>query len=164
MADHQTALYTVIGVAVIILLVITYNNMRAREEREKPKGQEDEDEGSVSPLLSRFVRHDGNVVGETVAVDDGDLILKQAGVFKAVPRSMATLVDDEVVLMGHIDWDQAVARGTAWKEGATKGVDPQVTSDLTKSEDIRKPALEALKEKEAQESGPETEAPRDEEE
>lgn len=160
--EHQLVLYSLLGVALILVAVVVYNNLRARQEAaEGPPalpGPSSEDGASGDALMLKFVRHRGSVVGETVAHDGGTLILKQAGVFKAVPIAQAEVRGDEVVLTGDIDWDEAVAQGTAWQEDKTSGSDPTVSGDLTRSEDVRKPALEALKDKqrEAHDAGEDT--------
>lgn len=152
MPDDRTVLYTLLGVLFILLAVVVYNNQRARQEQEKggrpvPTGS-DEEEGDGDDLLLKFVRHDGGIVGETVATHGDRLILKQAGVFKSVPLALASVEGDEVVLEGDIDWQDAIGKGEAWHAAHTKGHDPLVTEQLTRSQDVRKPALEAMKDRE----------------
>lgn len=149
MAFHGTELFAILGVFVIIVAIILYNNAMARR-RTAAKSEEDE-ERPAGHLLSRFAHHEGSVVGETVAVEQDKLILKQEGVFKAVPLDMATLERDEVVLQGFIDWDAAKAEGAQWLERNRKGVDDEVTSDLTRSEDVKAPALAAWRERQGDE-------------
>lgn len=151
MPSDQTVLYTLLGVALILLALIFYNNFRARQEQERggapmPHARSDEEEGDGGEeLLLKFARHEGSVVGETVALDGEHLILKQAGVFKSVLVAQASIDGDEVVIEGPVDWKDAIAKGTAWHHAHTTGHDPLVTERLTTSEDVRKPALEAMK-------------------
>lgn len=143
------------GVFVVILAVFAYNQFRARSTpmQAAAEGEEDGEADSVSPMLSRFAVHDGDVVGETVAVDGDRLILKQVGVFKAVPVAAASLDGDEVRLDGDIDWAAAEAAGTAWLEANRKGTDDAVSGDLTRSEDVKSPAREAFEKRQAELAG-----------
>lgn len=148
MAFSQTQLLTVLGVLVVLFAVIVYNNvaaMRARiQAREATKAAGSSHEGPVHPLLVKFVRHDGSIVGETVAMDGDRLILKQAGRFKAVPVSQAKVEGDDVLLSGPIDWVAAEQAGSAWHESTRKS-DAGVSGELTKSSDVKSPALDAVR-------------------
>ncbi|MFA5943006.1 MAG: DUF5749 family beta-barrel protein [Candidatus Thermoplasmatota archaeon] len=148
MALGQTQLLTVAGVLAILFAVIVYNNvaaMRSRiKARQATKGSASSHEGPVHPLLVKFARHEGSVVGETVAIDGERLILKQAGSFKAVPISQAEVKGDDVVLTGLIDWAIAAQAGTAWHE-STRKADAGVSGELTKSSDVKSPAMDAVR-------------------
>ncbi len=149
MPEQTTILYSLAGVALILLALIWFNNQQMKLEKERgttqPAGS-DEEEGDIEDAwLLKFVQHDGDIVGETVARDGDQLILKQAGVFKAVPVAQASVHGDEVVLKGDIDWDAAIEAGTAWHAANTKGHDPLVSEHLTRSEDVKNPALAAMK-------------------
>ncbi len=150
MLDDRTILYSLAGVTLILLAIVYFNNQQAKLVRERGASPDapgsDEEEGDIEDAwLLKFVQHEGGVVGETVARDGDQLILKQAGVFKAVPIAQATVHGDEVVLKGDIDWDAAIAAGSAWHASNTKGIDPLVSEHLTKSEDVKNPALDAMK-------------------
>ena len=129
--------------AVLILLYIFFKRAAANM-------QPVEEEESVSPMLCKFVSHEGSIVGEVVAVEEDQLVLKQSGQFKAVPAALAELHGDDVVLTGEVDWDAAHAAGAEWKDAVTKGVDAEVTEHLTKSEDVKSPALEAFNKRQAE--------------
>ncbi len=146
MALTQTQLYTVVAVLAVLLGIILYNNVMASRARRK-KGA-NEPEPSVSPFLAKFVQHEGSVVGEVVALDGERLIVKQAGVFKAVPKAQAKAEGDEVVLTGAIDWNEAVQQGTAWYAKNRAAPAEDISGPLTTSADVKNPALEALKERE----------------
>ena len=146
MAYDQTQLYTVAGVLAILFAVILYNNiaaMRARVQAKQAKASGGH-EGPVHPLLVKFARHDGSIVGETVAIDGDRLILKQAGSFKAVPISQAEVQGDDVVITGVVDWGTAAQQGTAWHE-STRKADAGVSGELTKSSDVKSPAMDAVR-------------------
>jgi hypothetical protein len=146
MASGDTQLYTVAGVLAILFAVIVFNNVAAMRARAKAKQAKASGghEGPVHPLLVKFARHDGSIVGETVAIDGERLILKQAGSFKAVPVAQAAVVGDDVVLTGTIDWVAAEAAGSAWHQ-ATRKADVGVSGELTKSSDVKSPALESTR-------------------
>lgn len=146
------------GVLIILLAVMVYNQLKARgeggaDDPRPPSNGGDDDEHTVHPYLSRFVTHEGDVVGETVSVEADTLILKQAGVFKAVAMAQAELHGDEVRLTGHIDWDHAKRDGAAWLEANRAGSDESVAGELTRSEDVQSPALEAFKRREEERAG-----------
>lgn len=132
--------------AVLAVLIVVYVVFKRAAANASPA----KDEESVSPLLCKFVSHEGSIVGEVVAIEDETLILKQSGTFKSVPASSAHLHGDEVHLTGEIDWESALAAGAIWKENVTKGVDEQVTAHLTTSDDVRSPALEAFNKRQAE--------------
>jgi hypothetical protein len=141
----------VAGVFVVILAVFAYNQVKARTRPIRAASEADGNEDhSVSPLLSRFAVHHGDVVGETVAVHKDRLILKQAGVFKAVPLAAATLDGEEVRIGGDVDWKAAEKEGAAWLEQSRTGVDESVSGDLTRSQDVRNPAREAFEKRQAE--------------
>jgi hypothetical protein len=154
------------GVLVVLLAVMVYNQLQARRAADaggarSPRRGEDDEEHAVHPFLSRFAVHDGDVVGETVSVDGDRLVMKQAGVFKVVPLAQAELQGDEVHLSGFIDWDHAVEEGRSWLEGSRKGADEDVAGQLTRSEDVKSPALEAFRKREARLAGEDPDATED---
>jgi hypothetical protein len=145
-------LATVAGVLAVLFVVIVLNNVAAMRARSKARsaaaaGPGGEGAGAVHPLLVKFARHEGSVVGETVAIDGDRLVLKQAGVFKAVPMRQAEVKGDDVVLTGAIDWPAAEAAGREWHEARRKA-DAGVSGELTKSADVKSPALEAVRTRE----------------
>src|SRR5688500_12396608 len=113
MATTDTQLYTVAGVLVVLFAVILYNNVMALRARSKARqaSKAAGHEGPVHPLLVKFARHEGSVVGETVAIDGDRLIVKQAGSFKAVPVAQAAVQGDDVVITGPVDWAAAEKAG-----------------------------------------------------
>ncbi len=131
------------GVLIIILSMVGYNHFAGV----RAAGPKKDDGPSVDPMLSRFVVHDGDVVGEVMAIDEGHLIIKHKGAFRSVPVESAVLKEDEVHIVGDVDWDLAATAGQAWFDGNTKGVDEAVTAQLTTSKDVKKPAREAFAER-----------------
>lgn len=146
MAIADTQLYTIAGVLAILFAVILYNNVAAMRARSKARqaSKAPGHDGPVHPLLVKFARHEGSIVGETVAIDGDRLIVKQAGSFKAVPIAQATVEGDDVVLAGPIDWAAAEQAGAAWHQ-STRKADAGVSGELTKSADVKSPALESMR-------------------
>ena len=146
MAFDNQQLLTLVGVLVILFAVIVFNNVMAARSRGKARAAvAGSGEGDVvHPLLVKFARHEGSVVGETVALDGDRLVLKQAGVFKSVPASQAEVRDGEVVLTGAIDWPAAEQAGMAWHEARRKA-DAGVSGTMTTSADVKSPALESVR-------------------
>ena len=146
MATTDTQLYTVAGVLAILFAVILYNNVAAMRARSKARqaAKAGGHEGPVHPLLVKFARHEGSIVGETVAIDGDRLIVKQAGSFKAVPVAQAAVQGDDVVITGAIDWPAAEKAGAEWHQ-STRKADAGVSGELTKSSDVKSPALESMR-------------------
>ena len=152
MAFDNQQLLTLGGVLVILFAVIVFNNVMAARSRGRAKAASADGGGDVvHPLLVKFARHEGSVVGETVALDGDRLILKQAGVFKSVPASQAEVRDGEVVLTGAIDWPAAEQAGLAWHEARRKS-DAGVSGTLTTSADVKSPALDAVRARDGEKS------------
>lgn len=151
-ALDQMQLLTLGGVLVILFLVIVFNNVSAAKARSRAQGGASATSSSgapVDPLLVKFARHEGSVVGETVALHGDQLILKQAGMFKAVPKAQAEVRGEEVVLSGHIDWVKAATDGAEWHATHRAAAIPEVSGDLTRSEDVKSPAIESTRERNA---------------
>jgi hypothetical protein len=151
MAFDQTQLLTLAGVLLILFAVIVGNNVSAARSRGRAKAAAGASgtagaggDTVVHPLLVKFARHEGSVVGETVAIDGDRLVLKQAGTFKSVPLAQAQEKDGEVVLSGGIDWAAAEQAGTAWHE-ARRHADAGVSGTMTTSADVKSPAMEAVR-------------------
>lgn len=157
MALTNAQLGTMAAVLVILFAVIVFNNVLAARDRLRARGGAASSGGPsasaggasapVDPLLVKFARHDGSVVGETVAIAGDRLILKQGGTFKSVPKAQAEVRGDEVVLTGPVDWTQAAADGAAWHAGHRAEPIAEVSGQLTRSEDVKAPALESTKDR-----------------
>lgn len=146
MAFDDTQVLTLAAVLAVLFAVIVFNNVAAARARGRDKAATAGAGGGdvVHPLLVKFARHDGSVVGETVAIDGDHLILKQAGVFKAVPVAQAEVRGDDVVIDGPVDWPAAEQAGTAWHEARRKA-DTGVSGTMTTSADVKSPAMDAVR-------------------
>lgn len=144
MAFDQQQILTLAGVLAVLFGVIVFNNVAAARARSKARSDPAASGDVVHPLLVKFARHDGSVVGETVAIDGPNVILKQVGLFKAVPMAQAQVKDGEVVLDGPIDWAAAEQAGMAWHEARRKA-DAGVSGTLTTSADVKAPAMESVR-------------------
>lgn len=157
MALSNGQLQAMVGVLVLLLVAIVVNNVLAARARAKarsggassPASAAASGAAPVDPLLVKFARHEGSVVGEGIAIDGDRLILKQGGVFKAVPRAYAEVRGDEVVITGAVDWEKAAAEGAAWHAGHRAAPIAEVSGALTRSEDVKSPALESTKDRPA---------------
>ncbi len=145
----------VAGVFVIVFAMMVYNQMVAK--RHAGKSGNDSDRPSAAEHLSRFVVHEGDVVGEVVARDGDDLIVKHQGQFRAVPVAATKIANEEVHIHGAMDWDAAATAGQAWLERNRKGQDDEVSPQLTTSGDVKRPAFEAFQKRTAEVRGDEEE-------
>jgi prophage tail gpP-like protein len=144
MAFDQQQILTLAGVLAVLFGVIVFNNVAAARARSANRSKTAGSGDVVHPLLVKFARHDGSVVGETVAIDGPNVILKQAGMFKAVPVAQAQVKEGEVVLEGPIDWAAAEQAGMAWHESRRKA-DAGVSGTMTTSADVKSPAMDAVR-------------------
>jgi hypothetical protein len=148
----------VAGVFVIILAMMLYNQTVAKRNA-TTAGAGPADSGKVSTgadastYLSRFVVHEGDVVGEVVAKDGDQLVLKHLGHFRTVPEAGVKIINGEVHVLGEMDWNSAEHRGQDWLERNRKGRDDEVTSQLTASSDVRRPAFESFQSRKREASG-----------
>ena len=69
-------------------------------------------------LLYKYVLHDGNIIGESVAVVDGNLIIKDKNKMLCVSSEVIERVDDEHVYVEDFNYDEALAAGEVWFEGS----------------------------------------------
>ncbi len=142
----------VAAVFVIILAMMIYNQMVAKRAATSASGasapragkSSKASESDARDYLSRFVVHNGNVVGEVVAMDGEDLILKHSGQYRAVAVADVQTTSDEIHVRGELDWNLAESRGQAWLERNRKGQDDEITAQLTTSADVQRPAFEAF--------------------
>jgi len=100
------------GVLAILLGGIVYNHLAvARAAKPRPKAAARRRPDS---MMGRFVSHRGSVVGEVVGITNDRLVLRQAGMHRAVPLSQVHWRDGEPVLEGDVDWAAADEDGRAW--------------------------------------------------
>jgi len=147
MATAQEQLLAAAAVFGIIVLLMVYNQVRpVRPRAPGADAGTVETRPAVDPRLARFVTHEGQVVGEVVAVDRDRLVLKHAGGFRAVPASLARESGAELRLEGDVDWREADAAGEAWHAANRSQAPAEVTGGtLTTSADVRNPALESMR-------------------
>lgn len=68
-------------------------------------------------LISRFVHDtDGEQLGETMTIDDGEVILKRDGDFFSVPPDAIIEKSGTLLADANIDWDEAREAGEAWED------------------------------------------------
>lgn len=124
---------------IVVLLValaaagwLLAQSLKVRQEEAKasgapPEGGSDPHPMAAKPgeeLLLKFVADgDGTRRGETVAVEEGKLILKNGPDFFAAPLESFEDAGDEVKVVGPVDWEAAKAEGEAWRDRSHKPVD-----------------------------------------
>ncbi len=71
----------------------------------------------ASSFLARFVENtDGETLGETVGIDDDQIILKGDDGFLALSTEEVLQKDGDLVADPNIDWDRAEEAGEAWRQ------------------------------------------------
>ncbi len=110
MATSQETILSVVGVLVIVLAVVFYNNVRAmRETRSRNPNTV-----VAQPILQRYVHHEGSVVGQAIAIERDQVLLRQGTVHKVVPLAQLEKSGDDLRLLGTVDWMDAEREGAAW--------------------------------------------------
>lgn len=142
------------GALIIILAMFGYVHFAGRRNA---AGGDNDDGPSVDPMLSRFAVHDGNVIGEVMAAEETQVVVKHQGKFQAFDRSLTVLKGDEVHIVGDVDMDAASTAGDAWLAANRKGQDDAVSAHLTTSADVKKPAREAFEERTEELAGDDSE-------
>lgn len=85
------------------------------EEEEKRPGED---------LLLKFVEDaDGKRYGETVAVEEGSLIIKDGQDFYKAPVDRFEGSPQGVLVKDDVDWEAAKEAGEAWRERSTKVIE-----------------------------------------
>lgn len=72
-------------------------------------------------LICRFVRKDGEEIGESIDVFDGHLIIKSSEKFFGVPLD-AVREDGEYLVIAEFDEENAISIGERWIEEKSKPV------------------------------------------
>ncbi len=129
---------TIFGVAALLLGMLMLNQVLGKTVRKA------EPETDNSSMLCKFVVHEGSVIGETVAEEGESLIIKQAGVFSAIPTKQVQPDGAELRLTGSLDWDAAREQGAQWYESVKGEGQDEVAGQMTRSEDVKVPAREAF--------------------
>lgn len=110
------AAFLAVFVFVVILLIRS-----AGVARRAHAAQEAAQDSPGDGLLLRFVEDEGGRrVGETVAVEGADLVLKDAQGFLVVPITGVEENGPGLRLRGALDEAQARAKGNAWREKSHK--------------------------------------------
>jgi hypothetical protein len=108
-ALSNVELLTVLGVLLVLLGVIVYNNvMAAVATRRRARAD------SGSSWVGRHVHFEGDVVGEVVAEEEGRLLLRKGGQALAVPRAQVRPQGLDLSLRS-FDREAALADGAAWQ-------------------------------------------------
>lgn len=102
-----------LAVLAIVLGVHAFNVLQTRRPAPAPATGPATPLGSA-PMLGRYATHRGSVVGEVVALTTDRVVLRQAGVHKAVPLAQARMREGDVLIEGDVDWTAAEDAGKAW--------------------------------------------------
>lgn len=120
MAISQTELLTVAAVLVLLFAVILYNNFRAAKATRAVKAAAEQARGgSVAPAdrpwVGRYLQHEGDVIGQVVAVEGERVIVRKGAATLAVPRSQVREQGADLGLTGSFDAAAAERDGAGWK-------------------------------------------------
>ncbi len=75
------------------------------------------EEISDTELISRFVLDtEGNSLGETLTVTEGEVVIKREDGFYAVPPDAILEKSGTLLADGNINWEKAKDAGTRWEE------------------------------------------------
>lgn len=89
----------------------------------QPPLQEDEKRPGEDLLLKFVEDAEGKRYGETVAVEEGSLIIKDGQSFYKAPVEHFEESAQGVLVKGDVDWAAAKEAGEAWRERSTKVIE-----------------------------------------
>lgn len=125
--DPVLLFYLLLAIAVIAYLISL--SVRARRRATPPEAAARETPGEEEKrpgedLLLKFVEDsEGKRYGETVAVEEGHLIIKDGQTFYRAPVEHFEKSGEGVLVKGDVDWDEAKRAGEAWRERSTKVIE-----------------------------------------
>src|SRR5687768_11574107 len=112
----MVALYLVLFLIILGLLIVASRRARAQAAAVATPA-----ENPHEAWLLRFItREDGTRVGETVAVEGAEFIVKDAKGFLAIPTALVKEEGQELRLTGTFDEASARQKGEAWRERSHK--------------------------------------------
>jgi nitrogen fixation protein FixH len=106
-------LLTVAGVFAILAGVMVYNTLAA-SRRPIPAAAAGQAQAAPQPWVGRYVQHEGEIVGQVVAVEGDDVVVRKGAAFLVLPR---VAVREQGLDLGVAAYDaEAVAKaGESWK-------------------------------------------------
>lgn len=119
----MTWLLGILGALVVAEVAVVASLLRQRAEGGDAEADTDDgtdDETEIEPLdlsyAARVVtREDGETVGESVGLADGQVIVKDADTFYAVPEAKVA-ESGEALVAEDVDWDRAREVGDDWAD------------------------------------------------
>lgn len=122
----MTWLLGILGALVVAEVAVVASLLRERaetdDEADAEAGTDDgtDEETEIEPLDLSYAakvvtREDGETVGESVGLADGQVIVKDADTFYAVPKAKVAESGEALVAEG-VDWDRAREVGDDWAD------------------------------------------------
>ncbi len=119
MAFSQMELLTVAGVLVLLFGIIVYNNARAakatRALAAAKAGMTPEEMSAPKPWPGRYLQHEGDVLGQVVAVEGERVIVRKGATVLSVPKAQVREQGADLGLTGSFDAAAAEREGASWK-------------------------------------------------
>lgn len=120
MAISQTEILTVAAVLVLLFAVILYNNFRAAKATRAAQAAAATSQTAAAsaagkPWVGRYLQHEGDVVGQVVAVEAERVIVRKGATTLAVPRAQVREQGADLGLTGSFDAAAAESEGADWK-------------------------------------------------
>ncbi|MEK6985974.1 MAG: DUF5749 family beta-barrel protein [Candidatus Thermoplasmatota archaeon] len=117
MALSQTEILTVAGVLVLLFAVILTNNFRAaKATRALKAAQAGADAAPTNkPWLGRYLQHEGDIVGQVVAVEGERVIVRKGTINLAIAKSQVREQGADLGVVGTFDLAAAERDGVGWK-------------------------------------------------
>ncbi len=116
-AFSQTELLTVGGVLGLLFTVIVYNQMRAAKVMRAAHAEASGIAPAITgkPWPGRYLQHEGDILGQVMAVEGETVIVRKGATTLAVPRVQVREQGADLGLMGAFDAAAAERAGEAWK-------------------------------------------------
>lgn len=98
--------------------------------KKNTKMNENEAEDTYDTLLCRFITDgSGRKIGESVAVDDGIMIIKTGKKFLGVPLKHIEEKGKTLLVKGLVDFDKAYELGEEWRKESFREINQQDESE-----------------------------------
>ncbi len=120
MSATSDQLLAAASVLAIVIGIMVYNMLAAARKPTAATAQTGEASASVAApktLVGRYLQHEGDVVGQVVAIDGEAVIVQKGAHHWAIPKTQVREQGLDLGLVGTVDAAAFEAAGALWKAG-----------------------------------------------
>lgn len=70
-------------------------------------------DANIHGYVGKFVKHDGSDIGESIAVENDRIVVKNSGIFMSIPLEKI-VTNGENIVVGDFDREEALKLGKEW--------------------------------------------------